>query len=149
MIHAALTDLARYYPVHRLLSMAGEFIFSHDCTDHSPGRTSLGSGISMIIDSYMTEPEENRRLECHRSNIDLQIVLSGNEQIGYAPCKTCDTATPYDTEKDVEFLRGQFRRITLQEGEFCLLFPHDAHMPGLTPAGVAGMVKKMVLKIPV
>ncbi len=149
MIHAALTDLARYYPVHRLLPLAGEFIFSHDCTGFSPGTTSLGNTITMIINAYTTEPEEKRRLECHRCNIDLQIVLSGSEQFGYTSRKMCESVSPYDTEKDVEFLRGPFQRITVQKGEFCLLFPHDAHMPGLASEGTAGMVKKMVLKIPV
>ena len=35
------------------------------------------------------------------------------------------------------------------DGYFLLVFPEDAHEPGLAPGGVPGPVKKVVIKVPV
>jgi beta-galactosidase beta subunit len=34
-------------------------------------------------------------------------------------------------------------------GEAAIFFPVDGHMPGLRPGGVAGLVRKTVIKVPV
>lgn len=149
MILDSLSNLRLYRTVHPLLPVVSEFIFGHDCGELEPGKISLGHGITVGTNEYFTTAPESCRLECHRKFVDLQLVLSGVEEIGYACSGNCSPLTPYDREKDVEFFTGIMNRITLQPGLFALFFPQDAHMPGLVSGAAGCSVRKMVAKIPV
>ena len=56
--------------------------------------------------------------------------------------------TDYQTERDLAWLQGPGEFLTLGAGQFMILWPGDAHMPGID-AGVPGPVRKVVVKIAV
>lgn len=107
------------------------------------------------------------KYETHNQHIDLQILLSGKEDIWLDIPRTGHTLTAaiaYDPEKDIAFFAPHSQpmvRFTIEPGLFCLFFPHDAHAPGLTasvlppllhekplPPSQACTIKKLVVKIP-
>ena len=57
-------------------------------------------------------------------------------------------AGDYIPEKDITWLIGSGDFVTLAAGQFAIVWPGDAHMPGLD-AGVPGTVRKIVVKIAV
>jgi YhcH/YjgK/YiaL family protein len=65
--------------------------------------------------------------------------------MGYAPVPSLK-AEPFDTAKDITFLSGSGSFVTLPAGHFVLLWPGDAHMPGMA-AGDVVPVRKVVVKI--
>ena len=54
----------------------------------------------------------------------------------------------YDKEKDIEFLHCNICSSyqTLEEGEFLVFYPQDAHQPSLTPDNKLS-VKKVIVKV--
>lgn len=102
-------------------------------------------------DLYVNSQEYNTKLpaqgkwEAHRRYIDLQYVISGTERIGYAHLSRLALGY-YNAEKDVLSLMGSGDYVTLTAGDFMLLFPEDAHMPGMAIDGPVS-VKKAVVKI--
>jgi YhcH/YjgK/YiaL family protein len=87
-------------------------------------------------------------LEAHRKYIDIQFLLTGVELLGYAPLKGLTTAEEYNPKKDIAFFNApnEITKVKLEPGLFCILFPHDAHLPGCQLAKPAE-VRKVVIKI--
>jgi YhcH/YjgK/YiaL family protein len=124
-----------------------------------PGRHGIGGGpriaqttrntedLYALVSEYSTKPLAQGRWEAHRRYIDLHCVVQGTERIGYAPAELL-RAEPYNEEKDIMWLRGEGQFATLGPGDFMILFPHDAHMPGIALDAPAP-VKKVVVKIAV
>jgi biofilm protein TabA len=98
-----------------------------------------------LVQEYNTKLKEEGKWEAHRRYIDLQYVVKGMEGIGYGNIHHLKQGE-YDTAKDFLPLQGEGDLITLRSGSFVLLFPEDAHMPGMA-IGSPAPVKKIVLKI--
>ncbi len=106
-----------------------------------------GNDVRALVQRYTTKLAHEGRWEAHRTHIDLQFVLTGEEHVGVVPISRL-VAEPYDAEKDIMWLAGEGDRVTLRPGEFMLLWPEDAHMPAMaidTPLPVL----KVVIKIAV
>ena len=97
------------------------------------------------MQDYTSKPEREGRWERHERYIDLQYVVSGVERIGYAPVRSLDSG-PYDADRDIAFLAGTGSFVTMPAGHLMLLWPGDAHMPGIAE-GEATLVRKVVIKI--
>ena len=111
-----------------------------------PGRHDVdGNRVFAIVESYQTKSMDHGFWEAHRKHLDVQCVISGQEQLGYAPVSTM-TGEPYDEERDFYKLRGTGDFVTLRPGMFAILKPQDAHMPGMA-IGNSQAVKKIVIKV--
>jgi YhcH/YjgK/YiaL family protein len=120
--------------------------------DSEEQRYELGNGIYAVVESYMTKPETKGRLEAHRKFIDIQMLLTGREKIGWHNIKDLSIETPYDSEKDIMFFAPTSPVASFTEIEnstFMLLFPEDAHMPQIQTEKTPEKVKKVVVKIPI
>lgn len=107
-----------------------------------------GDNLYAPVSEYLTKNEEDARYEAHRRYIDIQYVISGRELIGIAPLsQKQEVLEPYSAENDIEFLtvtRGENYPAT--PDRFFILFPEDAHRPGLK-VDTNLMVKKIVMKV--
>lgn len=107
-----------------------------------------GDNLYYMADDYDSKPENQGRIEAHRKYIDIQYVISGREWIG---CRTLDglkLETPYNPDKDIEFYtRAEpMTRLDMEAGTFCILWPHEAHMP-CRMFDKPVPVKKIVVKV--
>jgi beta-galactosidase beta subunit len=120
-----------------------------ECSEESliaSGQTlRFAQGDSSKIDSK-TISEGN--LEAHRKYIDIQFLLSGVELLGYAPLKGLAIAEEYNPQKDIAFFHTpeEITTVKLEPGLFCILFPHDAHIPGCQFDGPSDVLK-VVIKV--
>jgi YhcH/YjgK/YiaL family protein len=107
-----------------------------------------GEKIYYTIHRYATKPLNEGKLEAHRKYIDIQFLLSGVELIGYAPLTGLTVAEDYNPQKDIAFFNApnEITKVKLEPGLFCVLFPHDAHLPCRQLAGPAD-VRKVVIKV--
>ena len=83
--------------------------------------------------------------EAHRKFIDIHYVVSGSEVFGYSDIKKLTVTKEYDSTTDCEFLEGDAKEIVLNEGDFLIAFPEDAHIPSMRSAG--GTLIRTVAKI--
>jgi YhcH/YjgK/YiaL family protein len=106
--------------------------------------------IRVLFLSYDTAPEEQRSFETHEKIIDIQYIVSGNEQIFWADPKSLSLIEPYNEEKDICFWKGNYQGSALfHAGDFALFFPSDAHKTNCSIDDRNTAVKKIVLKIPI
>jgi len=109
-----------------------------------------GDDIYAAIESYDTKPPRSTLPEAHRRYVDIQMVLSGNEQIAWWPARDLSILKPYVAEKDIAFFdRPDSAGILLDmvPGRFAVFFTSDAHMPCLQTGSTSTCVKKVVVKI--
>ena len=68
-------------------------------------------------------------MEAHKKNIDIHYVIEGSEKIGFADVNKLMSYCDYNEKEDYMLLKGDKEKIVLNKGEFCILFPEDAHQP--------------------
>lgn len=120
--------------------------------DAPEGRTELAGGAYIVLSRYATKlpAEHTAGYEAHRAFIDVQIVLAGRECIEVADTDSLVPREAYDADRDVAFYDPpeQSTSVLLRPGQFVVLFPGDAHRPGLALDEPADVVKA-VAKLPV
>lgn len=149
MIHDKISNF-KLYKFGESWEEAFEFIKSvNEQTEER--RHELADGMFANIESYPTKSLEKAIFESHREYIDIQFTIIGSEKIGYASINDLTVKKPYNEKSDVIFYEHPqeiFSEVTNHEGYFTLLFPEDAHMPGLRTS-LDERVKKGVVKVPV
>jgi biofilm protein TabA len=111
------------------------------------GRVALaGDRLFALVQDYETQPREQGVWEAHRRYVDVQFVVSGAELIGYAPVERLTVTEPYAAAKDLARFAGAGDFLTVEAGTFVILYPHDAHMPGIACREPA-RVRKVVVKV--
>lgn len=114
------------------------------------GKHDLGNDNFMNIDETVTELASQRRLEGHHLYADIQMVLAGDETIGYQPM--CNVGKPVESNEnnDCYFFDGAVQddvAIHMTPGMFAIFFPGDAHRPLCATDGKCGAVRKIIMKI--
>jgi biofilm protein TabA len=122
------------------------FLAETDLANFAPGKHEIdGKRLFALVSDYTPQPLAECRWEAHRHYIDLQYMVSGLERMGVAPVGRMKE-TEYQADRDLVWLEGSGDLLTFGAGQFMLLWPGDAHMPGID-AGVPGSARKVVVKI--
>lgn len=115
------------------LYLGAEFILKQVNGGIKDGRYEIkGNDIYAMVQSYMTDAAENKKLESHRCYIDMQYIVSGTEVMGWLHTNGLKIMTPYSEENDVIFYHNSkyMSQLVLTEGMFAVFYPDDAHRPG-------------------
>jgi YhcH/YjgK/YiaL family protein len=142
-----LGNAHRYRDLSPRIARAFDYLGEADLRGALGTFTIDGDRLYAMIQEYETIPAAHGCWEAHRRYIDLQYVVDGSERIGYAHLDRLAAGT-YDPERDFLPLRGAGDFLTLNPGDFMLLFPEDAHLPRIAVAAPAP-VRKVVVKIAV
>ena len=104
-----------------------------------------GRDLFYFVQSYDSKPD-NDGPEAHKAYVDIQCVLEGREKMGVGslPDMTEFSGKP---ENDIWFYHGPMDYVSLVPGKFCLVFPCDAHAPGISFTGAPEHVRKAVFKV--
>ena len=54
-------------------------------TDLTPRTIPLSGENRILVQAGATKPAEGRQLEAHRRFLDIQLILKGSEEVGWAP----------------------------------------------------------------
>ena len=107
-----------------------------------------GDNVYAIVTEAPTKDYDKTAFESHRRYIDLQYVITGEENMAKAPLASVTVSKPYDETADIAYYTGDGKIYMVPAGTFNLFFPSDAHRPNITPGGNK-VVKKVVIKIKV
>ncbi len=147
MIIDHMNNAALYHGVHQGIRKALAYLANTDVSHLPPGRHDIdGDKVYALAQQYETRPREKGVWEAHRRYIDVQLVATGSEIMGYAPIARLTVTQPYATEKDCMLLAGSGDFLTVRAGMFAVFFPGDAHMPCLA-CGESALVSKVVVKV--
>lgn len=89
-------------------------------------------------------------IESHRKEVDVQILLSGNEHIKIYNESSVEIKEVYDIESDCQFYNAigkPFTEINLEPNYMAVFFPDDIHHPQFAVENKIETLKKIVIKI--
>ncbi|WP_432642782.1 YhcH/YjgK/YiaL family protein [Acidaminococcus sp.] len=152
MITGTLEQLDRLLPqVAGNVRKALELLKQVDVTALPDGRKLLdGEDIFASVNTYETEPVQDRRPEKHFRYIDIQILGAGREAIGYTDVENAGNLTEDRREKDDVVFYGTTRKenfVKLEKGDFAIFFPWEVHRPNCWFGEGPETVKKIVVKV--
>lgn len=112
------------------------------------GRHEFDGGF-FLVQKGETKPMSEGLFEAHQRYIDIQIVVSGNEDIAWAELDDSMNTVPYDAVKDAAYYEAkETHSLHVSEGMFYVAFPHDAHK-AVRHLTSPHHFEKIVLKMPV
>jgi YhcH/YjgK/YiaL family protein len=151
MIVDTLANRHLYTQLSPRLAIALAHLADTDFSQLEVGNYPLeGKDIFVIVNDYETKPKEIEPFEVHQQYIDVQYVVSGEEEFGYLPLANQIPSKPYFdkhdyAEYDYEANKDDAAFIPLKAGMFALFFPGDIHMPGTS--ATPQKVRKVVIKV--
>lgn len=150
MFSGELSLLRKYQDhLHERVYKYLEMLRNANWDEMTDGRMELYDGDYMNIETGMTKPVEECRWEAHRRHLDIQYVVSGAENVEWAPLLLgkVEEDRPDD---DVYFYAAESlaagATIHQQAGRFSIFTPEDLHRPLLAPQDPAS-IRKAVVKV--
>jgi len=139
-----------YYDNKEAWDKVFAFLKETDLPNTALGRIELGDNIYALASEY--SPRRSRDpvlLEAHKKYIDLFYVVSGKELLYVAPLESLTVTVPYNPETDVEWgTVPAFSSWKASPDRFFVVFPDEAHRPGVRDGNDSVFVRKLVVKIP-
>lgn len=148
MIFSTLSQSDRYAALHPLFPRAFEYIRNTDLHTLVPGvYPIIGDDLFAIMEHVPGRTRDDAKLECHRRYIDIQLVLTGLDEMGWRALSDCNNpVSDYSAERDIRFFNdAPDTWIATPPNHFCIFFPEDAHAPLVSE----GQVRKVIFKIAV
>ncbi|MBP3228880.1 MAG: YhcH/YjgK/YiaL family protein [Bacteroidaceae bacterium] len=146
MILASLSDAPRYAALHPALPALFDYVKSHNLLTAPTGCLSLdGDALFINVSDATLKTKEALKLEAHRRYIDIHLPLSAPEIIGVRHLSTLGQPdVPFDEDGDFALWTAPADNyFVVHPGEFCLVFPEDAHAPVIG----TGRLRKLVAKV--
>jgi len=118
--------------------------------DLLPGKHIVNERFFYNVQEYETTGEKNKPFESHRKYIDIQLLVSGEEEMQITDVQRLSVARDYDNERDCSLYRpcDTAAKVFLRPGSLIVLFPRDAHR-SMSYAGKSSKVLKIVGKLAV
>ncbi len=146
MIISKLKNSGRIEPLHPLFKKLFDYVKQHDLLNEELGRVTI-EGDELFINNVNPAcvPAEGQMLEVHRDYIDVHILLSGKERIGWKPVEDLQyLVKAYDKEGDCALYSDKPTTFAdIHPGEFVVVFPEDPHAPVIGE----GKLRKLIAKV--
>lgn len=147
MIIGKLSEAHIYNGVNDYLDRLFDFVNSNDLAAFNTGKIVLAKDELFVnIVEPMLKKAEEQKLEVHAEFIDVHIPLTGDEIIGVRHLDDLDVESddPFDFDDDYALYSAPADKyVTVHPGEFCILFPGEAHAPAIGE----GTIKKAIGKV--
>lgn len=144
MIVCQFSDLSRYAAIIPGLQEAVEAV--NAMTQWKVGTIPLSGGNRILVQEGQTRPAQGGRCEAHRKYLDVQYIVEGEETMGWAPLGALTPAEEFNEEKDCGFYTGPVEFVRIPAGKCYVVFPEDAHMPGVS-LDQPHSYRKLVMKL--
>ena len=132
--------------LHHSFKVLFEFIKNNDFNKLPLGKLSVDGDNVYVMNLDIPGKYKNEQpLEMHRDYIDVHVLLDGTEFIGWKPLEEIANFTQeYDASCDCALSDDTPRfYVELHPGEYCIVFPEDAHAPAIND----GPIRKLIGKV--
>lgn len=147
MVIDSISNIYLYAGLHKSFSTA--FAYLKGLSKETESKSFVledGIVFGSIIEAETEEFVQKTLLERHEKYIDIHYMLEGTEIFGYQNKKYLTIEKEYCEEEDYELLKGNVSELFFTEGDFCIVFPDDAHAPDCI-ANNPQKVKRVVIKV--
>ena len=149
MLTSNLNVVEKYDYLAEKFRKGYEFLRTADLKALPVGRVDIeGDDIYASVQEYTSLKADTCKFEAHNRYFDIQYVVEGEEQFGYAKREDLTEDSPYDETNDIVFFREpeEAGTVLLKAGDCIVVAPEDAHKPRCQ-AKEACRVKKVVIKV--
>ena len=149
MLTSNLNVVEKYDYLAEKFRKGYEFLRTADLKALPVGRVDIeGDDIYASVQEYTSLKADTCRFEAHNRYFDIQYVVEGEEQFGYAKREDLTEDAPYEETNDIVFFREpeEAGTVLLKAGDCIVVAPEDAHKPRCQ-AKEACRVKKVVIKV--
>lgn len=152
MIYSSVNSTFDLQNYPKVIKEAVEFLKDTNFEEYKPGEYEIRNrDVFFQVHDIMTKEINQAKPEVHRKYLDIQFLFKGKERIGVVD-DTGDNEVAEDLliERDLLFYKevSDVTFITMKEGDFCVFFPSDVHLPGCERNGKS-MIRKIVYKVKV
>ena len=149
MLTSNLNVVEKYDYLAEKFRKGYEFLRTADLKALPVGRVDIeGDDIYASVQEYTSLKADTCKFEAHNRYFDIQYVVEGEEQFGYAKREDLTEDAPYDETNDIVFFREpeEAGTVLLKAGDCIVVAPEDAHKPRCQAGGPCE-VKKVVVKV--
>lgn len=148
MIYANLQDAGNYLGIHPNLDRALKLLTPEFLGGVGTVRQSIdGDKLYVTRFDVSTSADESRSFEYHRRYLDIFTLAAGEERVDIA---SPANLTVQEQRDDYWGCKGEAEQsVILTPGSFLVLFPGDAHRPGMAvtePENISRIVFKILTK---
>ena len=147
MLHDRIEHAELHFGLGPRFRTALEWLAANGASCAAEEPFAVADGVVARPARYVPHAPDPARFEFHRRFADVQFVAEGEEDVLVAPLAETRAAAPFDEAADVGFGTAEGEAVRLRAGEFLVLFPHEAHQPGVAAETGAGKVRKIVVKV--
>lgn len=145
MILDTIENLSLYRGLSKNLSKAIDYIQNTNLNNLSAGKhTIFNDDVFVMINEYDTKDESECVIEAHKKYIDIQIMLKGDEKVGFAFLNNQKETEPYNEDNDYTFYSSELDYMYLREESFAIFFPTDLHCPTIKIDSSKSVAKAVV-----
>ena len=143
-----IQQFAKQYKAHQQWwDKAFAYLKETDLSNLKAGKYPIdGENVFAIVTEGATKDIAATKWEAHHNYQDIHYVIKGKELIGIAPVSSAKLIEEYDREKDIAFYSSKGKFYKSSPGTFFIIFPEDAHRPGIKTEGY-NEIKKIVIKV--
>ena len=118
--------------------------------DAPKGSHKISDTLVLNVNEYNSNENKDGAYEAHEKWIDVQMIISGEEDIRCAKRSVGEIITEYNPDCDALFMtvKGDYDNVGLYKGNFAVFFPDEHHLPGLAK-DKSMSIKKYVFKVKV
>lgn len=152
MIVDVLSHASLYHVLGPRFIQAFDYLVQTDFSKLAHGRYDVqGDDVFAMVQGYETRPFTlQNKWESHRTYADIQLMLAGEERMGYAQLDQLEICDPYDPARDFAFYLPKsdawYDLAKVRAGGFMIFLPTDAHLPGQA-VDAPTRVEKVVMKV--
>ena len=89
-----------------------------------------GDNMWCNVAKYNVEDNSPIKYESHKEYADVQIMVDGEENVGWATFSDCTITEDFKEGCDIAFMNApNGQMLALRKGYFMVFFPDDAHAP--------------------
>lgn len=143
-------ELAAYAKLNPYFAEAFEAVKKLLAEDPEKGRHEFnGDKVYANVMEYETKTTDKACFEAHKDYVDIQVVLSGEEIIGFDTEDKLTATTEYVPGDDyiLYALNEEYDKVRVRRGEMAIIFPDEPHAPGIAIDNAPSAVKKAVVKV--
>ncbi|MCM8789364.1 MAG: YhcH/YjgK/YiaL family protein, partial [Candidatus Omnitrophica bacterium] len=143
-----IENFENYKKISRRLQLAFDFILNYKKKKMCESKYEAdGNKIYGLVQRYHTQPSDKLVWEAHRKYIDVQCILEGEENMGYAHISDMEQISEYIESDDYALFKGDGAYFKVKGGFFTIFLPHDCHKVRMQTEDGSCLVKKIVVKI--
>ncbi len=130
MIYDHISQIDTYKGIDARIQKGLELLRTLDFSTIPVGKYVVDDDIYYMVQQHNSN-DGAYRAEAHRKYADIQYMYKGIDRMGVARLTDAATEVEARPDNDVWFYDMPVDFVTLCEGMFVVLYPHDAHAPSV------------------